>query len=251
MAKAEEGCDEAVAVGLLEQAMARIDEDDGEVGRGGARNHVSGVLNVSRSVGDDELALGRGEIAVSHVDGDALLALGLQAVGEEAEVSAVDAFLAGGRLHGFKLVLKNAFAVVEQAPDEGALAVVDAACCCETEETVVVGGGCCCHCYVPSRVQRDGLEIPFFFTVLHGAFATLVVHASAALSNAGCGNFIDDLFEGVSVAFKGPCDGEVAEGPETDMHHFGRLFWAEVEVVGVGEDLACATDAHSVMREVE
>ena len=35
------------------------------------------------------------------------------------------------------------------------------------------------------------------------------------------------------------------------MHHFGRLFWAEVEVVGVGEDLACATDAHAVMREVQ
>ena len=104
---------------------------------------------------------------------------------------------------------------------------------------------------MPSRVQRHCLEIPFFFAVLHGAFAALVVHASAALSNACCGNFIDDFFEGVGVAFKGARDCEIAEGPETDMHHFGRFIRAEVEVVGVGEDLACATDALAVMREVE
>ena len=44
-------------------------------------------------VGDDELAPRRGEVAIGHVDGDALLALGLQAVGEQGEV---DDFLARG-----------------------------------------------------------------------------------------------------------------------------------------------------------
>ena len=115
----------------------------------------------------------------------------------------------------------------------------------------MVGCGCCCHCFVPSLVQRDGLEIPFFFAVLHGAFAALVVHASAALRDSGGGHLVNDLLEGVGVAFKSAGDGQVTEGPKTDMHHFGRLFWAEVEVVGVGEDLACATDTHAVMREVE
>jgi hypothetical protein len=46
-------------------------------------------------VGDDELALGRGEVAVGHVDGDALLALGAQAVGEQREVLRVAAWRLG------------------------------------------------------------------------------------------------------------------------------------------------------------
>ncbi len=40
-------------------------------------------------VGDDELALLRGEKAVGDVDGDALLALGLEAVDEEREIDVV------------------------------------------------------------------------------------------------------------------------------------------------------------------
>ena len=126
-----------------------------------------------------------------------------------------------GLLHGGELVFEDALGVVEQATDQGALAVVDAARGGEPEEAVVVGGGCCCHCFVPSRVQRDGLEIPFFFAVLHGAFAALVVHASSALRDSGGGHLIDDLFKGVGVAFKSAGDGQVTEGPEADMHHFG------------------------------
>ena len=96
MPKSQKGGDEAVAVGLFEKSMARIDQDDGKVCRGGTCHHVAGVLDVSRRVRDDEFALGRGEVAVGHIDGDALLALGLESVREEAQVGAVDAFLAGG-----------------------------------------------------------------------------------------------------------------------------------------------------------
>ena len=78
--------DEGVAPGLLEHALAGVDQDDREVGRRGAGDHVAGVLNVPGRVGDDELALGRGEVAVGHVDRDALLALGAQAVGQQRQV---------------------------------------------------------------------------------------------------------------------------------------------------------------------
>jgi hypothetical protein len=54
--------------------------------RGGAGGHVAGVLDVAGAVGDDELAVRRGGVAVGHVDGDALLALGPQAVGDEGQV---------------------------------------------------------------------------------------------------------------------------------------------------------------------
>ena len=71
---------------LLEDAVARVDQDEREVRRGRAGDHVARVLNVAGRVGDDELALRRGEVAVRDVDRDALLALGPQAVGEQREV---------------------------------------------------------------------------------------------------------------------------------------------------------------------
>ena len=53
-----------------------VDQDEGQIGGGGTGRHVAGVLDVTGAVGDDELALRRGGVAVGHVDGDALLALG-------------------------------------------------------------------------------------------------------------------------------------------------------------------------------
>ena len=97
---------------LLHHAVAGVDEDDGEVGGGGAGDYVTGVLDVAGSVGDDELALGRGEVAVGHVDGDALLAFGPQPVGEQREVHLLVAAAPRGLLHRLQLVLENRLAVV-------------------------------------------------------------------------------------------------------------------------------------------
>ena len=69
---------------------------------------------------------GRREVAVGDVDGDALLALGPQAVGEQGQVGVV-APCDAGALHRLQLVLEDGLRVVEQAPDEGGLAVVDGA----------------------------------------------------------------------------------------------------------------------------
>ena len=73
---AEEAGDEEVAVCLFEDAVACVDEDDGEVGGAGSGDHVAGVLDVAGCVGDDEFAVGCGEVAVGDVDGDALFAFG-------------------------------------------------------------------------------------------------------------------------------------------------------------------------------
>ena len=88
---AEERGDGGVAAGLGEEGAefeegAGVEEDDGDVGGGGPGGHVAGVLLVAGGVGDDELAAGGGEVAVGDVDGDSLLALGFEAVGEEGEV---------------------------------------------------------------------------------------------------------------------------------------------------------------------
>ena len=91
MRNAEEARNRGVATRLRKQRAeakegAGVDEHDGDVGGRGSGGHVAGVLLVARGVGDDELAFGGGEIAVGDVDGDSLLALGLEAVGEEGEV---------------------------------------------------------------------------------------------------------------------------------------------------------------------
>jgi hypothetical protein len=79
-------CDERVPAGLRQHAVAGVDQNDGQIGRGCAGRHVARILLVARRIGDDEFAFRRREVAVGDVDGDALFALGAQAVGEQGEV---------------------------------------------------------------------------------------------------------------------------------------------------------------------
>ncbi len=113
-----------VAPRLREDAQARVHQDDGRIRRGGPGGHVARVLKVSRRVGDDDLAPARGEVAVGHVDGDALLALGAQAVGEEREVNLL---ARAGALHRRHLVLEEAIALVEEPANQGGLPIIDGA----------------------------------------------------------------------------------------------------------------------------
>ena len=86
VADAEQRADQRVPPGLHQHALARIDQNDGKIGAGGAGRHVARVLLVARRVGDDEGALGGRKEAIGDVDGDALLALGLQPVDQKREV---------------------------------------------------------------------------------------------------------------------------------------------------------------------
>ena len=129
VADADELDEVAVAAGLREDALARVDQDDGEVGGRRAGDHVAGILLVAGGVGDDELARRGGEEAVGDVDGDALLALRRQPVDEEGEVE-VGALRAGARGIGgerVELVGEDGARIVEEATDQRRLAVVDRA----------------------------------------------------------------------------------------------------------------------------
>src|SRR5260370_35311746 len=83
---------------------------------------MSRVLFVSWSIGNDEFAPRRREIAVSHVDGDALFAFGTQAIGEQRKIDwssrAVDTAL----LHRSKLIFAHGLGIVQETPDEGCIA---------------------------------------------------------------------------------------------------------------------------------
>ena len=122
---------------LLEDALASVDEDQGEVSGRGSGHHVAGVLDVTRGVRDDELAFGRGEVSVGHVDRDALLALGPKTVGEQGQVDVVFAAITAGAFDGLHLVLEHSLGVIQEAADQGALAVIDASGRRESEDVHV------------------------------------------------------------------------------------------------------------------
>ena len=129
MANAEQGHNEAVPLRLGQHAVTGVDENDCQVARAGTGRHVPRVLLVARRVRNDELALGRREIAIRHVNRDALLAFRLQAVGEQrrVEVSSRRPVRERIPLQGGELVLVDHFRVVEQPADERTLAVIHAA----------------------------------------------------------------------------------------------------------------------------
>ncbi len=80
-------------------------------------------------VGDNEFAFVGGKVAVGHIDGDALFALALQTVYQQRQVKlfvgGVEAF--GVAFDGRQMVFENHLRVVQQAADQGALAIVHAA----------------------------------------------------------------------------------------------------------------------------
>ena len=140
LAQAQQRDDVTVPAGLRQQALARIHQHHGQVGGGGSGGHVAGVLLVAGAVGDDELALVGVEVAVGHVDGDALLALGGQAIQQQGIVDplALGAVAAAVGLQRGQLVIEQAPALVQQAPDQGALAIVHAAAGDEAQQRLVL-----------------------------------------------------------------------------------------------------------------
>ena len=68
---------------------------------------------MTRRIGDNELALWRCEIAIGYIDGDALLPLSAEAVGQKREVHVFVAACLGARLHRFHLVFENCLTIIE------------------------------------------------------------------------------------------------------------------------------------------
>ena len=152
LADADQADEIAVAARLRQHALARIDQDHGQVGRGGARDHVACVLLMAGRVGDDELASVRAEEAVGHVDRDALLALGREAVHQQREVDlpALGTPLAAVALDCRQLVLEQHLAVVQQPADQRALAVVDRPAGDEAQQALAL---------MLAQVLAEGLDV--------------------------------------------------------------------------------------------
>src|SRR6185503_14449205 len=92
----------------------------------GAAEHVADELAMAGRVDDGVAPVLPGEPHAGGVDGDGLIALGLQGVEHERPFQRHAAALADG-LEFFELADGQAVGVVEQAADGGRLAVVDVA----------------------------------------------------------------------------------------------------------------------------
>ena len=103
--------------GLLQYTMTGIDQNDAQVGCRSTCHHVAGVLNVAWSIGNDKLSLGCGEVAVCHVNGNALFALGPQTVGQQGEVHLLVAARFRGCLNSLQLIFKYRLRIVQQSSD--------------------------------------------------------------------------------------------------------------------------------------
>jgi len=76
---------------------------------------------VAGSIGNDELAVRGGEVAVGDINGDALFTLTSEAIGEESEIE-LAAFGDGGYL-----IFVSALGIVKEAADESGFTIVHAA----------------------------------------------------------------------------------------------------------------------------
>jgi hypothetical protein len=85
-------------------------------------------LDVAGSIGNDELALGSGEVAVGHIDGDALFPLTAQAIGEQCQIKLAAFGYAGD------LIFVDTLGIVKQTADESGFTIVNAAGCGKTKK---------------------------------------------------------------------------------------------------------------------
>src|SRR5207237_9383946 len=103
---------------------------------------VAGILLMARGAGDDEVALGGREVAVSDIDGDALLALGGKSIDEkrEIEIAALSADLLRVGFKRRELVFEQHLGFIEKPSDQGRFAVIDAAAGDEAQEILLLLG---------------------------------------------------------------------------------------------------------------
>ena len=131
--------DPRMPAGLRQHALARVDQDHRDVGFRRPGRHVARVLLVTGRIGGDEAAAIGGEEPVGDVDGDALLALRLQAVDQQGEIDALPlgAVLLRLPFERAQLVVEDPLRVVQQPSQQRGLSVVYAAAGDEAQRRLV------------------------------------------------------------------------------------------------------------------
>ncbi len=114
----------AVAPRLVAHAFQRIDDQHGAVGLRSAGDHVAQEFGVTGRIDQHHVARAGAEADLRGVDGDALIAFGLQRIQKKRPFERHAAPRADGFQH-FELAFGQAAGFVQQAPDQSGLAVID------------------------------------------------------------------------------------------------------------------------------
>jgi hypothetical protein len=91
-------------------------------------------LHVPGCVGDDEFSFRRGEIAIRHVNRDALFTFGAQAISEVRQVDHAAARDVGRFFERLDLILHQILGIIKQTADERGLAVINTAASVEAQK---------------------------------------------------------------------------------------------------------------------
>ena len=83
MLDTQQGNQESMATSLGNDTRTGIHQDNRQIGCRTTRNHISGILFVPRSIGNDELTVVGTEVAISHINRNTLFTFGLQPVEQQ------------------------------------------------------------------------------------------------------------------------------------------------------------------------
>jgi len=185
----------AVPPGLVAHAFQRVDDQHRAVGLRGAGDHVAQELGVAGRVDQHDVAGAGAETDLRGVDGDALVALGLQRIQKERPFERHAAPRAD-RLEHFKLALGQAAGLVQQTADQGRLAVIDMA---DDDDAHLRTGGavrrgyCGRNDHVHLSTQLNiGSEIAGDAQPLKSVFGFVVECAARSLRHLGAVEFDQD-----------------------------------------------------------
>jgi len=173
LADAQQVQEVTVPARVFLDAFVSVDQEEGGFGTGGAGDHVFQELLVAGGVNDDVLAFGGSEPDLRRVNGDILIALGLERVHEIGPLEGYAAAFGNG-LELLELALGQRAGVMEQAADERGFAVVHVSHDHDLE-LLRGGGGCGCGAGGRRRCRGRGAFLfggggragPIYFTCIH------------------------------------------------------------------------------------
>ena len=104
-----------MAFSLLDNPFARINQNNGQVGIGGASHHITGILLMTRGVGHNKLTLVGIKEAVSDINSNTLFTFCGKAINEQSkiDITALGAMGDGFLLKAGDLIIKNTFGLVQ------------------------------------------------------------------------------------------------------------------------------------------
>ena len=95
------------------------------------------------AIGQDELPDRSGEVAVRDVDGDALLTLGPQAVGEQSKIGSIQTLALAYPLNMIKSVDQHGVGVEKESTHQSRFAIINRARRSEPQQCPATGDGVC------------------------------------------------------------------------------------------------------------